>query len=187
MSVTHNIAITFGQSFAQHCIDLAGKHFTLDSQNYCLNPRNSIPHITLTQLSLDNDAHIHQIEGLLASVTVSKPTLHITGLTTRYSERNDTTYIELVINKPPSLLDIHQKICSSLISQNIKIVSKNSQNYHPHLTLADTNNGDLDTEPLKSNTKLLNDGIQETPLSISFGTSDPFGQLQRIIYTRLLS
>ncbi len=163
-------------------IQVAQSIFAPLNDGYLLNEDNSLPHITVCAFECDDSKKIEKLCEDLRDCKVDPCSIRILGLMLKKGKNPPYHYsINLSIAREEPILQLHYKIRSLLIENQIMPINPSMELYQPHITLAGIAWKPSTSVILDSRIDdLISMPIEEFHLTL--GKSDAIGQCLEILY-----
>jgi 2'-5' RNA ligase len=147
------------------------QRFAKQAQGYLLGD-HSLPHVTLAQFYANQQAYAAIVHDLQKVTNI--PHLEFTGFNFGKDDREEGTWwVSLSIARNPTLMDLHQSVCTILKKHQIQPINRIGDLYRPHLTLARIQKVHLED--------LSSAALDPSPFAFVIGEADEFGQFKKVL------
>ncbi len=163
-------------------IQVAQSMFIPLNDGYLLNQENSLPHITICAFECDDSEKIEKLCEDLRNCKVDPCPIRILGLMLKKGKNPPYHYsVGLSIARDDPILQLHDKIRSLLIANQLLPTNPCLELFQPHITLAGI--------AWKSSTNVILDSKIDDLISmpieefhLTLGRSDEMGQYRQMLY-----
>lgn len=163
-------------------IQVAQSIFAPLNDGYLLNEENSLPHITICAFECDDLEKIEKLCEELRNSEIGPCRVRILGLMLKKGKNPPYHYsVGLSIARDDPILQLHYKIRSLLMANQIVPVNPSMELYQPHLTLA----GIAWTPSTNVILESKIDDLVSMPTEefhLVLGKSDEIGQFLQVVY-----